>query len=152
MFDSVCKAEKFPYAGQGSNKRSDRVIIEFLIVFQHPVEFIVKFVRLARCVILHVDSELNKPLLNDINERPLSLPTVAYHYICWCAEHYDEIVASIRDDHKKHRKLMECVHTSYARVYENYFCVKMGMELLLKFCNDNQVVSTGTIKRNFENV
>lgn len=99
------------------------------------------FSTLARCVILHIDCELNKPLLNDINERPLSLPTVAYHYIRWCAEHYEKIVASIRDNHKKHRKLMECVHTSYARVYENYFCVKMGMELLLKFCNDNQAIS-----------
>lgn len=96
---------------------------------------------LARCIVLHMNQELNWKTVNELSRNPLLLPTVALHYLRWAAANYEKIVRQIREEHAQFRDLMVTIHTSYPRVRENYFTVKMGMKLLLEFCLEQQAIT-----------
>lgn len=92
------------------------------------------FSTLARCVILHLDTPVNRERTNSACGNPLVLPTAAYNYIRWCAANYGRIVSDIRHLHDNYQELISSIESHYMRLYDTRFILETGLHLFLKFC------------------
>jgi|GEM_PF-5269198 hypothetical protein len=98
------------------------------------------FSTLARCVVVHLDAQIDKKSTNSECKNDLVLPTAAYYFIHWCAVNYERIVAEIQHLNDDHQELILSIESHYMRLYDAKFVLETGMHLILEFC-----VDTGSI-------
>lgn len=99
------------------------------------------FSSLTRCVILHLDQQLEPAKVSRFQQCPLALPTAAYHYLQWCATNYSKNVELIRTEYREFRERNKHNALGLERIEESAFVLEMGIRLLCDFAIDVGILS-----------
>ena len=91
---------------------------------------------LSRCVILHLERQLETEKISPFQRQPLALSTAAYYFIRWVAAHYESNVELIRSEHEQFRERMDSATPGFERLHESCFALEMGVRLLCNYAVD----------------